>query len=71
MPDGFTSYEGNAVLWAVYHNSGCIHVWATSEAIALHRAMAKYPNISVREVKRAQNALNRVLCIYLIEPYWY
>ena len=52
MADGFTSYEGNAVLWVVYHNQGTTFVHATSEAIALQRFMAKYPNLSVREIKR-------------------
>ena len=53
MIDGFTSYEGNAVLWIVYHNQGTTHVHATSEAIALQRFMAKYPKLNVREIKRA------------------
>ena len=53
MADGFTSYEGNAVLWIVYHNHGTTHVHATTEAIALQRFMAKYPNLRVREIKRA------------------
>ena len=30
MADGFTSYEGNAVLWVVYHNHGTTHVHATT-----------------------------------------
>ena len=50
MADGFTSYEGNAVLWIVYHNQGTTHVHATSEAIALQRFMAKYPKLSVRQI---------------------
>ena len=53
MADGFTSYEGNAILWIVYHNQGTTHVRATSEAIALQRFIAKYPNLSVREIRRA------------------
>ena len=53
MLDGFTCSEGNAVLWVVYHNQGTTHVRATSEAIALQRFLAKYPNLSVREIKRA------------------
>lgn len=52
MVDGFTSHEGNAILWLVVHDHGTTHVWATSEAIALQRFIAKYPNYSVREVKR-------------------
>lgn len=37
MADGFTSYEGNAVIWIVYHNKGTTFVHATNEAIALQR----------------------------------
>lgn len=50
--DGFTSYEGNAVLWTVHHNQGTTHVHATSEAIALQRFLAKYPNRVVRKITR-------------------
>lgn len=53
MPDGFSSYEGNAKLWIVYHDQGTTLVRATSEAIALQRFMAKYPNRSVRKIERA------------------
>ena len=53
MTDGFSSYEGNAVLWIVYHNHGTTHVHAITEAIALQRFMAKYPNYSVRDIRRA------------------
>lgn len=53
MADGFTSYEGNAVLWIVYHNHGTTHVHATTEAIALQRLMAKYPDYSVKDIRRA------------------
>lgn len=53
MADGFTSYEGNAVLWVVYHDQGTTHVHATSEAIALQRFMTKYPNRTVKKVVRA------------------
>lgn len=52
MFDGFTSYEGNAVMWRVYHNRGTTIVRATSEAIALQRFMAKYPNYSVSKIVR-------------------
>ena len=52
MADGFTSYEGNAVLWIVYHDQGGTHVHATSEAIALQRFLAKYPNRQVRRIER-------------------
>lgn len=51
--DGFTSYEGNAVVWTVYHNHGTTHVHATSEVIALARFIAKYPDYQVRYIKRA------------------
>ena len=40
MADGFTSYEGNALLWIVYHNHGTTHVHALTESIALARFMA-------------------------------
>ena len=52
MLDGFTSYEGSAVRWTVYHNAGTTFVYATSESIALTRFMAKYPNYSVRKIVR-------------------
>ena len=52
MLDGFTSYEGNAVRWTVYHNQGTTFVHATSEAIALQRFMAKYPNRVVKKIVR-------------------
>ena len=52
MADGFTSYEGDAVMWTVYHNQGTTHVYATSEAIALMRFMAKYPDRVVRKIVR-------------------
>ena len=52
MADGFTSYEGNSVLWIIYHNKGTTHVRATSEAIALHRFMMKYPDLDVRKIVR-------------------
>lgn len=52
MADGFTYYEGDAKLWVVYHNQGTTHVYATSEAIALQRFMAKYPDRSVRKIVR-------------------
>ncbi len=52
MFDGFSSYEGNAVCWNVYHNRGTTIVHATSESIALMRFMAKYPNYTVRKITR-------------------
>lgn len=51
--DGFTSYEGNAVLWCVYHNHGTTFVHACTESIALARFTMKYPNYQVRNIKRA------------------
>lgn len=53
MADGFSTYEGNAVLWIISHNRGTTHVRATSEAIALQRFIAKYPTYSVKEIRRA------------------
>ena len=53
MVDGFTSYEGNAVMWRVYHNHGTTFVRATSESIALMRFIAKYPNHRISKIERA------------------
>ena len=50
--DGFTSYEGNAVRWTVYHNEGTTFVYAFTETIALMRFMAKYPHRTVRTIQR-------------------
>lgn len=50
--DGFSNYEGNSVMWRVYHNSGTTFVHATSESIALARFMAKYPDKQVRKIER-------------------
>lgn len=52
MLDGFTSYEGNAVLWEVYHDRGTTFVHATSESIALMRFMAKFPDRVVKKIVR-------------------
>ena len=52
MADGFTSYEGNAVQWRVYHSGGTTIVYAATESIALARFMAKYPDKKVRDIKR-------------------
>lgn len=52
MYDGFSSWEGNSVLWTVYHNHGTTFVRACSEAIALQRFMAKYPDRSVSKIIR-------------------
>ena len=48
--DGFSSYEGGAKLWTVYHNHGTTHVHALTEAVALQRFMAKYPNYIVSKI---------------------
>lgn len=53
MLDGFTCHEGNATRWIVYHDRGTTTVYATSESIALMRFLAKYPDRSVIEIKRA------------------
>ena len=52
MYDGFSSYEGSAKLWEVYHDHGTTFVHATTESIALMRFMAKYPNYKVKNIKR-------------------
>ncbi len=41
---GFTHYEGSAVLWRVTHNTGVDFVHAPTEAMAIERYKAKYPN---------------------------
>ena len=53
MLDGFSSYEGGAKMWVVYHDHGTTIGHATSEAIALQRFMARYPDRRVRDIKRA------------------
>jgi len=50
--DGFENYEGNAIAWRVYHNNGTTTVHATSEAIALQRFIAKYPNLKVSKIEK-------------------
>ncbi len=50
--DGFTSYEGNAVLWRITHNQGSTLVHAVTEASALQRFKAKYPNYTVYKIER-------------------
>ncbi len=52
MLDGFSSYEGSAVLWEVHYVGGTTFVHATSESIALQRFMAKYPNRTVIKIVR-------------------
>ena len=52
--DGFENYEGNAIAWRVYHNNGTTTVHATSEAIALQRFIAKYPNLKVIDSSKGE-----------------
>lgn len=52
MLDGFTQYEGGAALWTVYHDQGTTFVHALSEAVALQRFMAKFPDRTVRKITR-------------------
>lgn len=52
MADGFTSHEAGAILWTVHHNQGTTHDYATSEAIALQRFLAKYPDRKVSKITR-------------------
>ena len=52
MLDGFTSYEGCSSMWVVYHDHGTTIVHATSEAIALMRFVAKYPDYRVRKIEK-------------------
>ena len=54
MLDGFSSYEGNAVTWRVYHDRGTTFVHALSEAIALQRFMAKFPDRTVKKIERVR-----------------
>ena len=53
MPDGFNTYETGSPSWIVYHDHGTTYVHAPSEAIALARFMAKYPERKVRKIVRA------------------
>lgn len=43
------SYAGD-VRWEVYHNSGSTFVYAPSEAIAIQRFLAKYPDKIVKKL---------------------
>ncbi len=49
---GFTHYEGNAVLWKVTHSTGQDFVHAPTEALAIQRYQAKYPNRKILKVER-------------------
>lgn len=53
MCDGFSQYEGDSVRWIVWHDHGADYVYAKSEAIALQRFLARYPDYVVHEIKRA------------------
>ena len=48
---GFDHYEGNAKLWRVTHNHGSDFVHAPSEALALQRYAAKYPDREIRKIE--------------------
>ena len=52
MYDGFSSYEAGCVLWKVAYDGGTTFVHATSEAIALQRFTAKYPDKKVIKITR-------------------
>ena len=53
MYDGFTRYEGGAVMWRVHSDHGVTSVYALNETVALQRYMAKYPDHSVIKIERA------------------
>ena len=53
MPDGFSSHGADDVPWIVYTNTGTVTVYAPSEAVALQRFMAKYPDRKVNKIVRA------------------
>ncbi len=53
MVDGFTHHGAGDVAWRVFTNTGTVTVYAPSEAIALQRYLAKYPNSKVSKVVRA------------------
>ena len=44
------SYGGDK-MWEVYHNRGSTHVHAPSEAVAIQRFLAKYPDANIRSFK--------------------
>jgi hypothetical protein len=71
MADGFSSYEGNAVLWVVYHNHGTTHVHATSEVIALARFMAKSTLFVARGggVKALLKDETILFCIWIVSSF--
>lgn len=48
--DGFDRYYGGDKMWEVVHNRGTTIVRAPSEAIAVQRFLAKYPNSNIRKV---------------------
>lgn len=52
--DGFSSWEGNALLWRVTHNHGSTFVRALQESVALARFMAKYPTYQASKIELAR-----------------
>ncbi len=49
---GFDVHYAGDVRWEVYHNTGTTFVYASSEAIAIQRFCAKYPDKIVKKVER-------------------
>ena len=49
---GFDVHYAGDVKWTVYHNGGTTFVYAPSEAIAIQRFSAKYPDRIVKQVKK-------------------
>ena len=53
--DGFNGHEPGAKRWEVYYVGGTCYVYATSEAIALQRFSAKYPDRRVIKIVLLSN----------------
>lgn len=49
---GFDVHYAKDVRWEVYHNGGTTFVYAPSEAVAIQRFLAKYPDKVVKKVER-------------------
>ena len=49
---GFDTHYPGDVRWEVRHNTGTTFVTAPSEAIAIQRFLAKYPDKIVKRVER-------------------
>ena len=47
---GFDIHYADDVMWEVYYNGGTKIVYAPSEAVAIQRFLAKYPNATIRKV---------------------